>query len=96
MAIKNMTMHIKSPTRTAVLFFIVKYKREHDGNSPTIREIMDDCKISSTSMVFWYLNQLENLGYIRRPEPKIGNRIAAKIEVVGGKWIYIGGEREHS
>ena len=65
---------------------IIAYKRAHDGNSPTFREIMEDCGISSTSVVLYYLNKLEQRGLIRRPEPPIGNRNATKIEVVGGKW----------
>lgn len=80
------------PAREKVLAFIIGYKRAHDGNSPTIREIMTDCKISSTSMVFFYLNQLTNLGMIRRPEPEIGTRNSAAIEVTGGKWVFSGGE----
>ena len=66
--------------------FIAAYKGGHDGNSPTLREIMDGCRISSTSVVFYYLKKLEERGLIRRPEPEFGNRYASKIEVVGGKW----------
>jgi predicted transcriptional regulator len=66
-----------------VFEFIVAFKHEHDGNSPTIREIMVNCRISSTSMVCFYLNQLVAKGLIKRPD--------ANIEVVGGKWIFIGG-----
>jgi SOS-response transcriptional repressor LexA len=75
-----------------VFDFIVAFKREHDGNSPTMREIMANCKITSSSMAFFYLNQLAAAGLIRRPEPEIGTRQAANIEVVGGKWIFIGGK----
>ena len=32
----------------AVYRFIVEFKREHDGNSPTYREIMESCGVSST------------------------------------------------
>jgi SOS-response transcriptional repressor LexA len=67
--------------------FIVSYKRRHDGNSPTFREIMEGCGISSTSMVVFYLNKLELRRLIRRPEPEIGNWYASKIEVVGGCWM---------
>jgi SOS-response transcriptional repressor LexA len=74
------------PVVQQVYDFIVEYKREHDGNSPTIREIGDACKITSTSVVIYWLIRLENQGFIRRPEPAMGNRYAAKIEVIGGKW----------
>jgi SOS-response transcriptional repressor LexA len=79
-------MTAKRATVEAVFDFIVAYKREHDGNSPTIREIMLACGISSTSMVVFYLNKLERRGIIRRPEPVFGARYANGIEVVGGKW----------
>jgi SOS-response transcriptional repressor LexA len=75
--------------------FIVAYKREHDGNSPTMREIMVGCQISSTSMVSFYLDQLEAMGFIRRPEREMGNFSAANIEVVGGEWSFpAGGSHE--
>jgi SOS-response transcriptional repressor LexA len=34
---------------------------------PTHREIMDACKISSTSVVAYYLDELEEAGLIERP-----------------------------
>ena len=67
--------------------FIVTYKREHDGNSPTIRTIGEACGISSTSVVHNLLVRLAMRGWIRRPEPRIGTRYAENIEVIGGKWI---------
>jgi len=66
--------------------FIVTYKKEHDGNSPTIREIGEACRISSTSVVVYWLKRLEDQELIRRPEPEFGNRYSVKIEVVGGCW----------
>jgi hypothetical protein len=77
--------HIK-PTAEGAYEFIVTYKHGHDGNSPTYREIMEGCGISSTSMVVFYLTKLEQRGLIRRPEPEIGARYA-KIEVIGGQWV---------
>jgi SOS-response transcriptional repressor LexA len=76
----------RAPTER-IYKYIVTYKRDHDGNSPTIREIMEECEISSTSMVVFYLNKLVGKGLIRRPEPLMGSRFTTKIEVVGGKWI---------
>jgi hypothetical protein len=84
----------KKRTWMIVYDFVVAYKKSHDGNSPTNREIMAGCGITTTSMVFWYLNKLQEMGMIRRPEPEIGSRYAAKIEVIGGKWLFIGGKHE--
>ena len=65
--------------------FIVTYKRNHDGNSPTGREIMDACNISSTSMVDFYLNELAKKGKIER----LGGKGASRnIRVVGGSWTF--------
>jgi SOS-response transcriptional repressor LexA len=80
------TSRVKKPMVEHVYDFIVSYKKSHDGNSPTIREIGEACGISSTSVVSYWLHRLESRGLIRRPEPTIGNRFATKIEVVGGKW----------
>ena len=82
-----MTLHLGNrPTAQRVYAFIVAYKRRHDGNSPTYREIMDGCCLGSTSVVSYFLEQLKEKGLIRRPEPRIGNRYAGKIEVLGGQW----------
>lgn len=62
-----------------VFNFIVSYKRSHDGNAPTIREIGDACGISSTSVVNYYLHQLVDEELIYRP---VGS--ARNIEIVGG------------
>lgn len=68
----------------AILAFIVAYKREHDGNSPTVREITEKCDISSTSVTAFNLRRLVALGCIRMG----GSGVKARgIEVVGGKWI---------
>jgi hypothetical protein len=74
-----------------IFWYIVEYKRNHDGNSPTMREIMVGCGISTTSMVYLYLNQMKAAGLIRRPEPESGIRCSASIEVVGGEWTFDGG-----
>lgn len=83
-----MTLHRYSNSPGERVYqFIVNYKRRHDGNSPTFREIMEGCTITSTSMVLYYLTGLEKRGLIRRPEPVFGNRNATKIEIVGGRWL---------
>ena len=75
---------VLSPNKQKVYQFIKAYKKAHDGNSPTIREIGDGCGINSTSTVRFYLCGLERLGLIRRSD--VSGRTRA-IEVVGGKWI---------
>lgn len=49
-----------------VLDFIRRYKRLSHGVPPTIREIKENCRISSTSMVEYYLRRLEQMGEIER------------------------------
>lgn len=62
-----------------VLDFIVRYKSENDGAGPTIREIGDACRISSTSVVNYAINRLLDSGLIYlTPNGHIGVR--------GGNW----------
>lgn len=61
--------------------FIVGWKKNHDGNSPTHREIMAGCKISSTSVVAYYLQNLEDAGLI-----EISRANCRNLRVVGGQW----------
>lgn len=48
-----------------ILDFIQEYQRKHK-HPPSIREIGESCGISSTSVVNYYLDQLERGGYIER------------------------------
>ena len=64
--------------------FIVDYKAQHDGNSPTLRQIQRACGVNSTSVVVSLLNNLELQGLIRRP--RNGTDKSRNIEVVGGAW----------
>ena len=70
---------IKYP-RADVLTYIIAYKTANDGNSPTIREIMSGCHISSSSMVSYILRDLQDAGKIRIIEGSRG------IIVIGGVW----------
>lgn len=81
-----LVQRVERPKVERVYDFIVAYKKSHDGNSPTFREIMEDCEVLSTSTVVYYLDKLGKRGLIRRPEPRIGSRYATMIEVVGGQW----------
>ena len=70
-----------SPKGQRVLAFIVAFKQQHDGCSPTIREIQSATGHRTTSTVFYWLKRLEDDGYIRRP--RYDQRA---IEVIGGEW----------
>jgi repressor LexA len=48
-----------------ILDFIASYQREHK-HPPSIREIGEACDISSTSVVNYYLDQLEKAGLLER------------------------------
>ena len=50
-----------------VLEFIIKFKTENDGNSPTFREIMAGVGLSSTSEVKYWLERLVAQGRIEFP-----------------------------
>ncbi len=65
-------------TREHVFAFVVQYKREHDGLSPTISEIADACYLHP-STARYHLTRLELEGRIRIT----GRR---GIEVIGGAW----------
>ncbi|OGC95331.1 MAG: hypothetical protein A2W25_05290 [candidate division Zixibacteria bacterium RBG_16_53_22] len=71
----------------AIYQFILAFKAEHDGNSPSIREIKRACNISSTSMVEIYLDCLIGDGKIVMINKGTNYR---RIGVVGGVWTLIG------
>ena len=54
-----------SPRHKKILSFLEVYIREQ-GYPPSIREIGNQTDISSTSVVNYYLNQLEEMGFISR------------------------------
>lgn len=62
-----------SPKQQSILTFIRKFVRDKDY-PPSIRDIKDACKISSTSVVDYNLKALERMGYIRR-DPEISRAI---------------------
>lgn len=75
-------MQPQNPRRAAIYRYILAYKQSHDGNSPSIREIGQVMGIESTSMVMYYLRQLEELDLIL-----IESARSRAIQVVGGAWI---------
>ena len=77
----------KNQSASSVLDAIIKYKREHNGNSPTLREL---CQITNTSgvrLMKFYLDALEEQGKISKKSNK-----SRAIEVMNSEWIYHGGD----
>jgi hypothetical protein len=68
-------------TAQGVYAYIIRYKQAHDGVAPTVREIMDACDVSSSSVVAYNLDKLVLAGLIRCRARR------RHIEVVGGKWL---------
>lgn len=54
-----------SAMTTVIFDFIVDFKRQNDGLSPTIQQIGDYVGIDSKSHVHWYLRRLESDGKIQ-------------------------------
>jgi hypothetical protein len=48
-----------------ILRFVIDYKVEHCGQSPSLREICKGAGVSSTSVVLFNLSNLADIGYIR-------------------------------
>lgn len=71
-----------TPTNTTsrIYAFIVAYKTEHNGNSPTVRQMMKAMNFKTPSAVVKHLDKLVNQGKIRQEEGSRG------IIVVGSKW----------
>lgn len=64
--------------------FIIEYKKNNDGNSPSLRDICNALGINSTSLVQNRLFELEEEGKI-----VCNATIPRFINVVGGKWDLI-------
>ncbi|NLF76960.1 MAG: hypothetical protein GX573_14775 [Chloroflexi bacterium] len=73
-------------TREQIFRFLVAYKREHDGNSPTTREIAEACCLG-VSTVNYHLTRLEIDHRIR-----VLNQRPRAYEIVGGAWDWSGGQ----
>lgn len=72
-----------SDRHRAVLDFIIGYKGDNDGNSPSIRDIVENCQVRSTSHAGKILKKLQDHGLIRFTPKQ-----ARTIRVVGGKWVF--------
>jgi repressor LexA len=56
-----------SERQRKILELLARFQKQN-GYPPSIREICDSVKISSTSVVNYYLNQLEEMGFIERDQ----------------------------
>lgn len=77
-----MTQQIDANAMADTIFgYIVDFKRQNDGISPTMREIGRFAGIDSTSHISWYLRRLQRDGKI-----ELIKNGARGIVVKGGKW----------
>ena len=60
--------------------FIVEYKKEHDGNSPTYHEIVAGTSILSTNTAWYYVQKLLKVGLMKM--------VDGKLCAAGGEWNY--------
>ena len=72
-----------TPPRMDIYQFIVEYKKAHDGNSPSIREIVRGLDLSSPSIAAYHLTRLVQLNMIRLRE----DGSSRTIEITGGRWL---------
>jgi|GEM_PF-6933070 len=66
--------------------WLVEYKIRHDGNSPSLAEMMRACCISSKSVARNQLERMRRLGLIAFT----GAKQARCICIVGGEWRWHG------
>lgn len=65
--------------RRRLLDAIVEYKTANDGCAPSIRELMVQCDISTTSLTLYHMQRLERDGLIERD--------GHVIRVTGAHWL---------
>jgi SOS-response transcriptional repressor LexA len=68
-----------STTTKEIYNYILSYKAKNDGNSPSIREIMSQTSVNSTSVVQHHLLKLVDMGLIEKVDKKFRS-----ILIVGG------------
>jgi SOS-response transcriptional repressor LexA len=65
-----------------VFDYLVNYKKDNGGNTPSIREIVKNTKAQSTSVIAYSLEKLEDYGSIKQNESgKKG------VSVIGEQWV---------
>ena len=81
-----------TPRSRNVYDFIVAFKQDNDGVSPSVSEIGAACDINSTSVTRYHLDCLVRLGMI---ECEYAGK-SRMIKVVGGRWIPPKGPAPHN
>jgi DNA-binding MarR family transcriptional regulator len=75
----------RKKTRYRVYDFIVWYKKEYDGNSPSVREIAEAVEVASSSTIYIHIDKLVDEGLLYR-HPHIDKGSARCLMVTGGEW----------
>lgn len=75
-----------SKTAEELVFFIVRFKRTHDGVGPSYREMGEFMGGYSISVISYWLHKLEAAGAIRLLRDERGKWMARGIKVAGGNW----------
>jgi repressor LexA len=83
MAVKSL-----SPKQERIINFVTEFLHDK-GYPPTIRDIAAGCGISSTSVVAYNLNKLEQAGYIRRHSDISRGIKFLTPQQKGGKLVHI-------
>lgn len=76
------------PTAEALFRYIVRYKREHAGESPTRRELAAEMT-TSTSVISYHLTALEKAGKVMLSSKSGTSRM---IGIPGAEWRLAGGQ----
>lgn len=71
-----------SDTEQEIYDFIVRYKEQNAGTSPSYEEIMAGCNLSSKSTVGYHLDNLER-------QKKLVQLGVRNIKIPGEKWTVI-------
>ena len=88
---KKTRYQLKVGERTKMVFqFIVKFKRQYQGRSPTYREIMDGTDLRSTSTVNYHVGRLVKLGKVEYDDKNASTR---SLMVKGARWEFDDNER---
>ncbi len=74
--------------------FIVRFKSEHDGNSPTTTDLMQALAITSKSVARYTLRRLQDVGLIRIDRDQVDRDNIRSIQVQGGRWDWQAPERK--
>jgi len=79
MGIGKNTVSVR-PTSELIFQFLVDYKRQHDGNTPSTHDLAEGCSVS-ISTANYHLTQLQLKNRIRILEQR-----PRQIEIMGGTW----------